>query len=186
MSDYTVVEEALYDDQGNKILDALIVDDDGVIIEGGERGLGWVVAQRHYAKECEDAWGSRKAMLDTIIKKQQEKAKATYDDVMVSVRGGTYGRLDGEQLSDLVYERYTDPDDLFNAFAALVASATGIRKHRDKDNPERRSLEDFPELAGLVEKATSYHEKKPWVETRRLASPPPPARILQDAMGEPA
>lgn len=168
MPDYIMIEPGL------------VVDEDGEIIEGGDYGLKRLVELRHYAKENEDAWAARRKALDPVIKRKQEEPRAVYGDIVTSVRGGTYGKVDGEQLWSLVRERCAGDDGLpdLNAVAEFIASATGYRKAQDKDDPGLPYLS--PAHAELVERATKHFEKQQWVETKRLAeAPPKPSQVVR-------
>ncbi len=135
-----------------EIRPGLVVDTDGVIIEAADRddAMKFIASKRHDAKQQMEEWKSYVQDLDRVLLKNQSERKLNYDNLVVSIRGGTYSKTDTEAFANECYALTLEPSDLF----AIIAAASGFKKDK------------LPESAkAAFESHTATLEKHPWVES---------------------
>ena len=137
----------------------IVIDDDGEIIESGDNdALAVIATRRAYAKTQQKQWEAIVADYDRVLLRKQDNARATYGDVVISVRSGTYSDTDTTAFADDVAELPLEFGDLIT----IIAAARGF--HRD----------DLPDsVLAAFDANTETLTKRPWVESRVAARQAP-------------
>ena len=147
MSDYIILD------------DGIVIDDQGEIIESGNSdALAVIATRRAYAKAQQKQWEAIVADYDRVLLRKQDNARATYGDVVISVRSGTYPKTNAETFADDVAELPLEFGDLIT----VIAAASGFRRG------------DLPDaVLAAFDANTEKLTKRPWVESRVAARQAP-------------
>jgi hypothetical protein len=131
----------------------LVIDTDGEIIEaaGIDDAMKFIAAQRHDAKQQEKEWAARVEALDRVLLRKQQEKRLAYDDIVVSIGGGTYSKTDAEKFAELLWEMPLEMEDVF----CIISAASGFKKDK---------LPAFAEEAYAA--STEVLEKRAWIESR--------------------
>ena len=143
-------------------VDGILISSDGEILEVpkgmDETGIITVlVSRRHQARQDEKSWEAFRKNLDRVLLRMVEGRKATFGEVIVSVRANPYDVTDRDRLA----RDFADTEWRLDEIEAIFRAA-------------KFKKDELPPLARkLYDEATEVKTTAPWIETTFVKRVPP-------------
>lgn len=146
---------------------AVYVSSDGEILElplAGAGALSYAVAQFEEAKAQEKGWQAVKARWASLIIAEQGEKKASYGDVVVSIRQNPIMEFDRDKFGAAFINRFPVVGLEMGRAAELVGvlgAVTGLDEAALKEA-------ELPEWVPLAKRVPTGRYTRPWVDTRHV------------------
>lgn len=145
---------------------AVYVDGDGEILEvplafeGGR--LAYAVAQFEEAKQQANGWAAAKARWQALIIDEQGEKKASYGDVVVSIRQNPITEFDRDRFAERFIGEFL-PREMQDAehIVAVLHAVTGL-------DAEMLKAAELPDWAAIAKRLPTGRYTRPWVESRKV------------------